>query len=375
MTDFLVIGAGVSGLLLTRELLAAGASVCVVDRSDAGREASWAGGGIVSPLYPWRYPDAVTALANYAQDAYPALASALLTETGIDPQLRQTGLLMLDAGDQDQALAWASRHQRQMQTWQPAQFYAHEPGLAAGFQQALWMPYISNIRNPRLMKALRASVLSNRRCQLLEQTEVSALVIEHAQVQAVTVSEGGRHRQLHAGEVVVTAGAWTGRLLAQAGLPALPVKPVKGEMLLYQPEHPLLTSIVLSQGRYLIPRADGLILAGSTLEHCGFDKTATESARDSLHRSACGILPVLGQVAIAGHWAGLRPGAPAGVPFVGRIPGIRNLSVNAGHYRNGLVLAPAAARLMSDLLLGRRPVINPAPYDPSTCRGVDPLFS
>lgn len=374
MTDFLLIGAGISGLLLTRELLAAGASVCIVDRVQSGQEASWAGGGIVSPLYPWRYADAVTALANYAQDAYPALAAALQAETGIDPELRQTGLLMLDAGDHDDALEWATRYQRSMQCWPSTQFYQREPELNAGFQQALWMPYVSNIRNPRLLKALKASVLLHKRCTLLEHAEVCAFDISDGCVRAVTINQGGVRRNLQAAEIVVTAGAWTGRLLEQAGLPGLPVQPVKGEMLLYQPGRPLLTSIVLSKGRYLIPRADGLILAGSTLEYSGFDKTASDHARSSLHASACNILPVLADVPILSQWAGLRPGAPAGVPFIGRMPGIINLSVNAGHFRNGLVLAPAAARLMSDLLLGRAPVIDPLPYDPASPRPADPGF-
>jgi len=373
LTDFLVIGAGVSGLLLTRELLQAGASVCVVERGNVGREASWAGGGIVSPLYPWRYVDAVTALANYAQDAYPALAAALLEETGLDPELRQTGLMMLDAGDQDQALEWAARYQRHMQCWQSDQIYQRETGLRAGFRQALWMPYVSNIRNPRLMKALRASVVSNPRCTLLENTEVTGFDVREGHVQSVNASSDGNIHKLQAAHFVVTAGAWTGRLLAEAGLPQLPVVPVKGQMVLYQAEKPLIKSIVLSNGRYLIPREGGLILAGSTLEHEGFNKTATGEAKESLHASACGILPALENVPVVAHWAGLRPGAPAGIPYVGRLPGFSNLSVNAGHYRNGLVLAPAAARLAADLLLGRQPAIDPVPYDPATPRLADPL--
>ena len=374
MTDFLVIGAGVSGLLLARELLQAGASVCIVERSEAGREASWAGGGIVSPLYPWRYLDAVTALANYAQDAYPALARELTDETGIDPELRQTGLMMLDAGDHEQALQWAARHQRQMQCWSSGQIYQHEPGLQPGFQQALWMPYVSNIRNPRLMKALRASVIGNAQSQLLEHTEVSGFDLQDGVVRVVNVNQQGRSLQLRAREVVVTAGAWSGQLLEKAGVTALRVKPVKGQMLLYQSSTPLLKSIVLSNGRYLIPRADGLILAGSTLEPGGFDRTATEAARDSLHASACSMLPALQDVPVKAQWAGLRPGAPAGVPYIGRLPGFGNLSINAGHYRNGLVLAPAAARLAADLLLGRMPTIDPVPYDPATVRDADALF-
>lgn len=380
MTDFLVMGAGISGLLLARELSQAGASVCVIDKGAAGREASWAGGGIVSPLYPWRYSDAVTALANYAQSAYPALAAELLAETAIDPQLSPSGLLMLDADDHEQALAWANQHQRPMQALQPAAIYEREPLIAAGATQALWMPNVANIRNPRLLKALKASVLAQPLARIVEHCEVVAIHAAAGKVSGIEVVLDGKNTRLHAAQYVVTAGAWSGNLLSTlthtpAAEVQLKISPVKGQMLLYQTRSKLLTSIVLSKGRYLIPRAGNLVLAGSTLEHNGFDKTVDEQAKTSLAQSAVGILPALADAEIVGHWAGLRPGAPAGVPYIGRLPGYTNLCINAGHYRNGLVLAPAAARLTADILLGRTPVIDPAPYDPAATRASDPAFS
>jgi glycine oxidase len=374
LTDFLVIGAGISGLLLTRELLNAGASVCVVDKSETGREASWAGGGIVSPLYPWRYSDPVTALANYAQTAYPGLVADLLSETGIDAQLSPTGLLMLDADDHSEALAWARSHQRSMQALDSHDIYRREALIAAGFHQALCMPDVANIRNPRLLKALRASVLASPAATLIEHCEVRQFEQVAGVVSRIQARVNGAPMVFHAGQYVVTAGAWSGNLLSGLVEKSPVIRPVKGEMLLYQARRPLLQSIVLSKGRYLIPRADNLILAGSTLEHCGFDKTVSDSAKDSLARSAVGILPALADAPVVGHWAGLRPGAPAGVPYIGHMPGFRNLSVSAGHYRNGLVLAPASARLMADILLGRPPVVDPAPYSPARTQDRNTAF-
>lgn len=374
-TDFLVIGAGVSGLLLTRELLQAGASVCVLDKSAAGREASWAGGGIVSPLYPWRYSDPVTALANHAQRAYPVLAAELLAETGIDPQLMPSGLLMLDADDHAEALAWAASHQRRMQALDSMAVYRQEPLIAAGVRQALWMPDVANIRNPRLLKALRASVLASPAARLMEQSEVRRINSAAGRVTGVDVESNGLNLRIAADQYVVTAGAWTQSLLSGLTAQQPLIRPVKGEMLLYETREPLLKAIVLSRGRYLIPRADNLILAGSTLEHCGFNKDPSIRAADSLAHSAAAILPALAEARVVGHWAGLRPGAPHGVPYTGRIPGFDNLSVNAGHYRNGLVLAPASARLMADILLGRTPAIDPRPYDPAYSRDDDVTFS
>lgn len=163
---------------------------------------------------------------------------------------------------------------------------------------------------------------------------------------------------------MLAAGAWSGELLASLGL-TLPVEPVKGQMILYKCASDFLSCMVLAKGRYAIPRRDGHILIGSTLEHEGFDKTPTESALDSLKASAVELIPALADAEVVGHWAGLRPGSPEGIPYIGKVPGFEGLWLNCGHYRNGLVLAPASCQLFADLLLGHKPVIDPAPYAPT----------
>jgi len=135
-------------------------------------------------------------------------------------------------------------------------------------------------------------------------------------------------------------------------------------MLLFEMPQLTINSIVLAAGRYLIPRRDGMLLAGSTLEYSGFDKSATDEARTELLQSARLLLPALAEVEPIGQWAGLRPGAPQGVPFIGKLPFWRNLYVNAGQFRNGLVLAPASTRVLADSLLNRIPILDPTPYAP-----------
>jgi len=366
-TDFLIIGGGINGLLLARELARENARVLLLEQGECCREASWAGGGIVSPLYPWRYQDAVTALASWAQDYYPSLTADLQLETGIDPELSQCGLLMLDAEDEPDALHWAAENGRRMERVDPGVIYACEPELAAGFSSGLWMPEVANIRNPRLGQALLADLQSRENVLVREHSQVVGMETSGGVVSGVVVSAGQERVSYRADRLILCAGAWTGVLARQLNL-SLPVEPVKGQMLLYRLPQPPVREIVLTRGRYLIPRRDGHLLVGSTLEYTGFDKTPTQDARHSLRASAEALLPLLQRHEPIGQWAGLRPAAPAGVPYIGRLPGYGNLYVNAGQFRNGLVLAPASARLLTDILLGRPPIVDPAPYRPDRDR-------
>jgi len=357
MSDFLIVGGGVIGMMTARELAQAGAQVTLVDMNGCAQESSWAGGGIVSPLYPWRYTAPVTALATWSQTSYIHLSQQLLEETGCDPELRLKGMFMVDVDDEAEALAWGQKYHRPMEQVGADFLYQKEPNLAPGCSSALWMPEVGSIRNPRLGQALRKSLELHPKVTLVENTPVDSLLIKEGKVVGVKTAQG----DLLADQIVVAAGAWSGQLLEPLGV-GLPVEPVKGQMMVFKAPVGLINRVVLMGGRYLIPRNDGRILVGSTLEKIGFDKQPTESAKESLLATAYSICPALKQHELEHHWAGLRPGSPEGVPFIGAVPGTENLYVNAGHYRNGLVLAPASTRLMSDILLQRKPVLEPQTY-------------
>lgn len=356
----IVVGGGAIGLLSALTLAKSSCQIDVVESGLVGAESSWAGGGIVSPLYPWRYSPAVTVLAHWSQDFYPRLGEQLLAQTQIDPEVYLTGLYWLDLDDEAEALAWAQREGRPLQRVDVAAVERAVPALAEGFGRAVQVADVANVRNPRLVKALRAALQQMPNVTLHERCAVSGFIREGGRITGVHTAQG----DMHADQVVLAAGAWSGELMKTLGI-ELPVVPVKGQMILYKCAEDFLPAIVLAKGRYAIPRRDGHILIGSTLEHAGFDKTPTDEALASLKASAISLLPALADAEVVGHWAGLRPGSPEGIPFIGPVPGHEGLWLNCGHYRNGLVLAPASCQLLADLMLGREPIVNPTPYAPA----------
>ncbi|MFO1418282.1 MAG: glycine oxidase ThiO [Methylotetracoccus sp.] len=354
--DVLVVGAGVIGLLTARELAAAGLHVVVLDKSAYGTESSWAGGGILSPLCPWHAPEPILALSRWSQREYPRLSAELHERAGIDPEWVRSGLLIWPGDEMTRAVDWLVREHVEYRALAASEIHAVEPHLSAVPGDALRIPGIAQVRNPRFLRALRAS-LSSMRVEILENHPVDELVVEGARVVGA-VSGGERYR---AGRVVLAAGAWSGTF-GTRWLPKLDVAPVKGQMLALEAAPDLLTHIVLSGDRYLIPRRGGVLLAGSTVEHVGFDKSTSESACRELRAFAESMLPELAGAALLRHWAGLRPGSPNGIPFIGRHPTIECLYFNCGHFRNGFVMGPASARLLADLLLERSPIVPPEPY-------------
>ncbi len=356
MSRVLVIGGGVQGLLAARCCRLAGLDVTLVESGRIGRGASWAGGGILMPLYPWRTPPVLMPLVLESLRLFPVLHRELSEATGIDLGYRRSGMLVLEGEQLGPARAWAERCGFTIEYLLPRELQARFPGLSPRPEGALWFPQVCQVRNPRLLRALRRH-LESLGVTILEQRPVTGLRHDGRRVIGADTPAG----TIVADIVILTAGAWSGYLLRRLGV-GLDLRPVRGQMLCYQAGPGLLATMVLNRGRYLVPREDGLILAGSTLEYAGLDCRTTREARLELEMAAMRMLPALAGRSVIHHWAGLRPGSPRGIPAIGPHPRLEGLYLSIGHFRNGLLTAPASAALLCDLILGRAPRIDPAPY-------------
>lgn len=351
-----VLGGGIVGLLSARELCAAGESVVILDRQTVGQESSWAGGGILSPLHPWRYPESVTTQAMWSQDYYPALASELAEKTGIDVEWTPSGMLYVESEEVTQAVSWAKAHGATLSDVDAATACQISPKIRPEVGHGIWMPDVAQIRNPRLLSAISAD-LHQSGVKFRENVEILGFIVQRNRLVAIRTNRG----EIETHRCLVAAGAWSGDLMAPTGI-ALPITPVKGQMLLLSAQALHINTMILKDNRYIIPRRDGRVLVGSTLEPTGFEKSTTETARTELMQAAVNIIPALADCVIERHWAGLRPGTPSGVPYIGEHPKAEGLFVCSGHFRNGIVLAPASARLVVDIMLGRTPSFEKAQF-------------
>jgi len=355
--DITIVGGGIIGLLTAREFIKAGATVTIIEKNGLGRESSWAGGGILLPLYPWRQSDAITRLVIQSLKLYPSLASQLVTETQIDPEWNPCGLLIVKNPDIAAAVNWCDANAISYQS-AGADFFDM---LNTTPDQPLWLPEIAQVRNPRLVKSLKQDLI-NKGVMLVEYCELTSINLDKNHITAINTTSG----QFAVNQLIIAAGAWTGRLIQQffpAAIADAPkITPVKGQMLLFDAQPETLSHMVLDGDQYLIPRRDGKILAGSTVERDDFNKTTTPEARDRLQEFAVNLLPLLKNFPVINHWAGLRPGTEHGIPYIGKHPEVGNLWLNAGHFRNGLAMGPASAQLMADLILQRATQVAPEPY-------------
>ena len=365
MHDCLIIGGGVIGLSLAHELAGHGARVRVVDRIEPGREASWAAAGILPPA--WQGPGATLLDDLYALSCrlHPEWAVRLREETGIDTGFRRCGAVHLADEPLLAELSKTANHWREgrirFDDLSPDAAVQIEPALksaadAGRLRAALLLHDEIQIRPPWNLHALEAAC-RNRGVEISGDTEVVDFELAGENIRAARTNSGS----IPAETFCIASGAWADGLLNKLGL-SLGIEPVRGQMVLLKTPEPILRHVVYSGGRYLVPRDDGRLLIGSTLEDGGFDHRVTAEGVRGLIDFAVGWVPELRAAELERCWAGLRPASADGQPIMGQIPGTRNAFVAAGHYRSGWILAPATALLMAQLIRGNTPQLDLKPF-------------
>jgi len=339
--NIVIIGAGVAGLGIGWRLSQAGCSVTVLERAQPAMGASWAAAGmlaITAELEDAAEPERQLAMRAHA--LWPAFATELEEASGRSVYLSANGALLL-AGDAPELETMRARAQADLAIIGPNQARALVPLLGPSVG-GLWAPHEAHVDNRALGEALTVAFLKAGGTILANEAAVR-FEVYGGKVSGVQ----SPYRRYQADAVLIAAGAWTGLL------DAVPIAPVKGEMIALVPPDPaqLPGPVVWGENVYCVPR-HGRMLIGATVEEAGFDTSPTRAARDQLWSRAARLMPTVAGWTLADHWAGLRPKSPDGLPLLGPARDA-GLFVASGQYRNGILFTPAIAQEMADLILGK----------------------
>ncbi len=353
MPRVIVIGGGVIGLSLAYELAQRSVPAVLLERGELAKESSWAGAGILTPATLEGSRDPMDRLRAHSLVRTAEWSRRLLADTGIDNEYFVSGALEVAVDDTELSglEAIASRWRSQgvpIEKLSEKDLNRLEPSLNPHLAGAYRLPTEAQLRNPRHSRAL-AQGSRQLGTELLTGREVRSLRSQGSRVVAAETSQGALEGDLF----VVTSGAWSPNLLRPFGL-HLGGKPIRGQIALLRGDQPLVNQVVWAGSRYLVPRRDGRLLVGSTMEDVGFDTRPTAAGIQGLLELAQRLAPSSADLAFEKAWAGLRPGSADGLPYLGAVPGVDNLFVAAGHSRSGVELAAGTALVMAELLLGEK---------------------
>ncbi|HME32169.1 MAG TPA: glycine oxidase ThiO [Terriglobales bacterium] len=359
--DVVIVGGGVIGLSLAWRLRRNGASVLVVEKGEPAREATHAAGGMIAHCDPHNPPALAEMIAASAR-LYPEFVRELRDGAFESPDLRDAGTIAFFQADQTPNCPGArSVDDRELSSLEP---------LIAFRGSAFWLPERSV--DPRKLGSALEKAARNQGTDFATGSAVTEVAVLGRRATGVRTAKSF----YAAGAVVNCAGAWA----AQIKPLGAPTHPVKGQMLCVVQAHPtqakeawvghpqgthhsglLIQHTIRTTDVYIIPRSDGRIVLGATVEDAGFDKRVDPDTVQRLHRAAEKVVPEIGKMRIHDAWAGLRPGTPDGLPILGAtsMPGY---FVATGHYRDGILLAPITARLLTEVLSGQSSEIDLAPF-------------
>lgn len=359
--DVVIIGAGIIGCAIAYELSKQHVSVIVIEKaSRVGTEASWAGAGILTSHASTHEPYPELCRASLAM--YPKLAAELKDETDIDIEFIQSGTLSVYFDEAD-ALGLVGLAERRVnrgftaEVLTPEQTWQLEPAVSKRIAGAVLFPEDGHVRNPKMVTAL-AKGASKNGTKFILGNSVSGFVCEDNIVVGAVVNG----ETIHAGSFVIAAGCWTGHLTAQLDCP-ISISPAKGQIVLLETMPPIFQQTIDGLGIYIVPRNDGKILLGATVEFVGYDKTPTVDGVKQMIDAAVAITPELANSKFVQTWAGLRPYYKNG-PCLGYLPCYDNVILASGHYKNGILLAPITGKLITELVVSGNTSLSLEPFTP-----------
>lgn len=336
--DAIIVGGGIIGLTLAIELRKRGIKVLVVERGEPGREASHAAAGMLADL-AIENPPALQPLATASAKIYPEFVHELQDESGMNVDLRGEGTLFFcsEKASVGEDLS--------------APLSEMEPAVARTDHRVRFLRERSV--DPRALTAAALKAAKHREVDFVTGSAVEQVLVTNGRV-------SGAHagKTTYSAPVVINcAGAWAGKFPPVS----FPVRPMKGQMLCVVAERGLLRHVVRAPEVYLVPRTDGRILIGSTVEDVGYDKRTVPETIQRLHQAAIALVPALAEARMIEAWAGLRPASPDGLPLLGEtaVPGY---FVATGHFRDGILLAPITAKVIGQVVAGERPEVELGAY-------------
>lgn len=357
--DVVVIGGGVIGVSVAYHLAGHNIRVCLVDKQQPGREASAAAAGILAATSGGSKTGPMYQLKSASHALYPAIIRELEERTGIDIEYQTPGLLEILLTEADEQryrrMYELRREQGHTVSWLSAQAVRRrEPGLTPALRAAVHFAADHHLHNGKLAQAWTQAA-RQRGVSLQTGTTVNEVRIRNGRVGEIRVGNDW----LSADTVVLAAGAWSGHVGDLFGL-RIPVRPAKGQMLALRTDQ--LRHVISSGDRYLVPRKNGELILGSTVEFNGYGKDVTVEAVRNLAEWAVRMVPGIGQAPLSRCWAGLRPYSPTRRPILGRVPGLDNVVLATGHHRNGILLAPISGQLISELVTTGRTSLSLEPF-------------
>lgn len=359
--DVAIIGGGVMGCAVALRLAQKGVRVTVIERGIPGAEASSAAAGMLAPQMEAESPGAMLDMGMHSRALYPSLAVELRDRTGIDIGYQKSGVLAVALTEDDQQALdarriWQSARGMRVEALSAAAARMREPALGAAARAALFFADDAQV-NPQALSRAFSQAAATAGARFLQGRYVRRVCTQGGVATGVELDGD----VLSAGTVVVAAGSWSG-LVEGAGVPASMVRPARGQLVAIETRPPLFRHVMSVHGRgYLVPRRDGTVIAGSTVEMVGFRKEVTVGGLAAILALAQTLVPALADAPVMQSWSNFRPFTEDHLPVLGTTS-VRGLILATGHYRNGILLAPITAQAIADLIVTGNAGIDLTPF-------------